>query len=116
MPGFADSFEDDKLFQKSIALSVALKFCSADAIRTAGVNGIASYLNHIKVRFHVRTIERIVAWASTAIEPSELAAMHTRQWQELDEECTVCSTLRSLPRNEKWRVFSRKHPIFSCSA
>ena len=85
MPGFADSFEDDKLFQKSIALSVALKFCSADAIRTAGVNGIASYLNHIKVRFHVRTIERIVAWASTAIEPSELAAMHTRQWQELNE-------------------------------
>jgi hypothetical protein len=85
MPGFADLFEDDKLFHKSIALPVALKFPSADTIRRAGVDGIASHLNKAKVRFQRRTIERIVAWASTAAEPSELAAMHTRQWQQLNQ-------------------------------
>jgi transposase len=85
MPGFADLFEDGKLFHKSIALWVALTFPSAEAIRQAGVNGIASHLKKAKVRFQTRTIERIVAWASTAAEPSELAAMHTRQWQQLNE-------------------------------
>jgi len=85
MPGFADLFEDDKLYHNSIALPVALRFASAEAIRHAGVKGIASHLNETKVRFQTRTIERIVAWASTAAEPSELAAMHTRQWQQLNE-------------------------------
>ena len=85
MPGFADLFEDDKLYHKSIALPVALQFTSADAIRNAGVAGIAKHLNKTKVRFQTRTIERIVAWAGTAAEPSELATMHTRQWQQLNE-------------------------------
>jgi len=66
-------------------LPVALQFTSADAIRNAGVAGIAKHLNKTKVRFQTRTIERIVAWAGTAAEPSELATMHTRQWQQLNE-------------------------------
>jgi transposase len=85
LPGFADLFDDDKLFHKSIALPIALKFSSAEAIRRAGVGGITSYLNQTKTRFQTRTIERLVAWAAAAAEPSELAAMHTRQWQQLDE-------------------------------
>ncbi|MEX0643467.1 MAG: transposase [Pirellulales bacterium] len=85
LPGFADLFEDDKLFHKSIAMPIALNFTSAEAIRQAGVEGIASHLSETKVRFQSRTIERIVAWASSAAEPSELAAMHTRQWQQLHE-------------------------------
>ena len=85
MPGFADLFEDNALFCKSIALPVALKFSSAEAIGKAGVAGIGSYLRKTKIRFQRRTIERIVAWSRTAAEPSELAAMHTRQWQQLNE-------------------------------
>jgi transposase len=85
MPGFADLFEDDHFFHKSIALPIALKFSSAEAIRRAGVAGIASHLSQTKVRFQSRTIERIVAWALTAAEPSELATMHTRQWQQLND-------------------------------
>ena len=85
MPGFADLWEDDKLFHKSIALCVALNFSSADAIRKAGVNGIASHLRDATVRFQTRTIERIVAWAGTAADPSELAALQTRQWRQLNE-------------------------------
>lgn len=85
MPGFADLFPDDKLFHKSIALPVALEFSAADEVRKAGVDGIASYLRKTKVRFQARTIERIVAWAPTAAEPSLLAAMRTRQWKELND-------------------------------
>jgi transposase len=85
MPGFADLFHDDKLFHKSIALAIALQFSSAAAIRHAGVAGIASHLTQTKVRFQMRTIERIVAWAGTAPEPAELAKMYTRQWQQLNQ-------------------------------
>jgi transposase len=85
MPGFADLFDDDKLFQKSIALPVALTFPSAEAIREAGVNGIERRLKETHVGFQTRTIERIVAWAGMAAEPSELAAMYTQQWQQLDQ-------------------------------
>ena len=85
LPGFADLWEDDKLFQKSIAFPVALQFSSADAIRKAGTGGIVKHLRKTKVRFQTRTIERIVAWASTAAESSQLATMHTRQWQQLND-------------------------------
>lgn len=85
MPGFADLFDDNKLFQKSIALPVAIKFSSADAIRKAGVDGIASYLRGVKVRFQTRTIERMVAWSTTAADRSELAEIQSRQWKELND-------------------------------
>lgn len=85
MPGFADLFDDDKLFEKSIAMPVAVTFPSAALIRRAGVVGIVSHLNNMKVRCHPRTIERIVAWARTAPEPMELEEMYTRQWQQLNE-------------------------------
>ena len=85
MPGDADLWVDDKLFHKSIALPVALAFSSADAIRAAGAGGIAKHLRDAKIRFQSRTIERIVAWSGTAADASELAAIHTRQWQELND-------------------------------
>ena len=47
--------------------------------------GFDTRIVHTKVRFQVRTIERIVAWAGGAAEPSEMAAMHTRQWRGLNE-------------------------------
>lgn len=85
MPGFADLFEDDHLFRKSIAMPIALRFPSAAAICEAGVAGIERYLKQIKVRYQARTIERIVAWARIAAESSELAEIYTRQWQALNE-------------------------------
>ena len=85
LPGFADLFDEDKFFHQSIALPVALQFPSAEALGQAGVHGIASHLTKTHVRFQTRTIERIVAWAGTAAEPSELAPMYTRQWQQLNQ-------------------------------
>jgi transposase len=85
MPGFADLFEDDHLFHKSIALPIALQFTTADALRQAGAAGLERHLTTTKVRFQTRTVERIVAWAGGAAEPAELAEMYTRQWQQLND-------------------------------
>jgi transposase len=85
MPGFADLFDDNKLFDKSIALPVAWQFSSAAVISQAGVDGLATYLKQAKISWKRTTLERIVAWAGTAPEPSELVAMHTSQWQQLEE-------------------------------
>ncbi|TWT84070.1 Transposase [Planctomycetes bacterium CA13] len=84
MPGYADPWEDDKLYHQSVALPIVIRFSSSEAIIKAGVDGISKHLNKSKIRFQMRTLERIVGWARTAAEPSELAAMHTRQWQDLN--------------------------------
>ena len=84
MPGYADLWEDDKLYHKSIALPIALAFPSAQQIQTAGTSALANHLRESKMRFQARSLERIVAWSRTAAEPSELAALHTRQWQALN--------------------------------
>jgi hypothetical protein len=85
LPGFADLFDEDKFFHKSIALPVALQFPSAEAIREAGVQGLARHLNQTHVGFQARTLERLVAWAGTAAESAELAPMYTHQWQQLNQ-------------------------------
>lgn len=85
MPGFADLFEEDKLFHKSIALLIVMHFSSAEKIKAAGVEKIAAYLQKNKVRFQRRTIERIVAWSATAAEPATLSGMLTEQWKQLNE-------------------------------
>jgi len=90
MPGFADLFEDDKLFHKSIALPVAVNFTSPAAIRSAAAAGVARYLHDAKVRFQTRSIDRIVAWAGLAAEPAELATIYTRQWRQLDAIRRLC--------------------------
>jgi len=90
MPGFADLFEDDKLFHKSIALAVAERFTSPQAIRSAGAAGVARYLKDAKMRFQARSLDRIVAWASAAAEPAELAAIYTQQWRQLDALRRLC--------------------------
>lgn len=85
MPGYADLFEDDKLFNRSIAMPIAKHFSSADSIRRVGSDGIAKYLQSKKIRFQARTIDRITAWSSIAADPDPLAALLTEQWKQLAE-------------------------------
>ena len=83
MPGFADLFDDDKLFYKSIAI---LWPCNSLPPKrfVARSRWNAKHPSDTKIRFQTQTIKHIVAWASTATEPSELAAIHTQQWQQLN--------------------------------
>ena len=92
MPGFADLFADDKLFNKSVAIPIAKKYSSATAITRAGANGMASYLKKQKTRFQMRTLDRIAAWATTAADPAILAEMLTNQWKQLAEMRQVLTT------------------------
>jgi len=84
MPGYADLFDEDHFYSKSIAIHVALKFPSPALIRKAASDGIAAALKKSKIRFQPRTIDRIVAWAATADEPAALASLLTQQWQQLN--------------------------------
>jgi transposase len=83
MPGFADQFQLDKLFSGSVAMPIAKQFSSAQAIRQAGVDGMAKYLKLEKVRFQRPTLERIFAWARNAAEPAEMAHLLSVQWKQL---------------------------------
>ena len=51
MPGYAELWEDDKLYHKSVALPIALRFSSSESIIKAGVDGIAQHLKKNKIRF-----------------------------------------------------------------
>ena len=84
MPGYADLWEDDKLYHRSVAMPIALAFPSAEQIQKAGTEGLAEHFRNSKIRFQARTLERVVTWARTAAEASELAALHSRQWQDLN--------------------------------
>ena len=83
MPGFADLFEDDKLFNRSVAMPIAMKFSSAQAIKKVGSAGMAKFLKQQKIRFQTPTLERIAAWATIAADPTDLAVMITGQWKQL---------------------------------
>lgn len=89
MPGYADLFDDDKLFNRSIAMPIAMPiamgFSSAERIKLAGVDGIATHLRENKIRFQPRAIERIVAWSATAVEPTPLLGMLSEHWKQLND-------------------------------
>jgi transposase len=92
MPGFADLFEDNKLFGKSIAIPVVKQFSSAESIKRAGSQTIAKHLKSQKIRFQMRTIDRIVAWSAIAADPDPLSPMLTGQWKQLAELHAMIST------------------------
>ncbi len=85
MPGFAELFEDGRLFRQALALPIALRYPSAATIREAGTIEIAAWLKREKVRFQTSSVERVVAWAAVAAEPCELSEIYTRQWRQLNE-------------------------------
>lgn len=77
MPDYADLFEDDRLFNRSIAMPIAKHFSSATSIGKARRDGIAKYLQSKKIRFQARTIHRRTAWSSIAADPDPLAPLLT---------------------------------------
>lgn len=83
MPGYADLYEDDALFVRSVAMPIAKKFSSAESIKRAGSAGMAKYLKSQKIRFQTRTLDRIAAWATNAADPDPLADMLTDHWKQL---------------------------------
>ena len=83
MPGYDELFIQHHFFKKSVAMPVAKKFSTAAAIKRAGADGLAKHLKQAKIRFHSSTLDRVVAWAHAAPEPTGLVAMLTDQWSGL---------------------------------
>jgi transposase len=66
-------------------MPITMGFSSSDKIQLAGVDKIAAHLKEQKIRFQPRTIERMVAWSTTAVEPSPLLEMLNEQWKQLND-------------------------------
>ncbi len=84
MPGYADLFDNQKMFSNATVISIASKFSSAGAIQNAGVEKVVARLKKEKLRFNSRNIERIVSWSRTATESTPLAALLHQQWTGLN--------------------------------
>jgi len=112
MPGFADLFEDDSLYHRSIAMPVALQFTSAEAIRHAGVDGIAKHLKKTKVRFQARTIERRPTYGRCPSRGQARPQNHRSSRRCIrgngnsSTKSANCSTSRLSLQSKKWPIFS----------
>jgi hypothetical protein len=65
---------------------VARRALSAEVIRQAGISGVSGWLREEKLRFHARTVERLVAWAGNAADADPLAPHLSRVWQTLHDD------------------------------
>lgn len=83
MPGYADLWDDDKLFNKSVAMPIAVQFSSAKAIKKAKQTAMAKHLRKNKIRFQERTLDKIHAWSLQAADADPLQHLLTEQWKQL---------------------------------
>ncbi len=84
MPGYADLF--DRLFERSTPLDIARRGASPAVLIQLGATGLSQHLRENQIRYQVRTIERVLAWARQA---SALAiqdgSLHHAVWTDLHE-------------------------------
>jgi transposase len=64
MPGYAECFADP--FQSPVALPLARRTGSAQAILQAGLAGLQQHLGEAQVKARLTTLSKILAWASDA--------------------------------------------------
>ncbi len=86
LPGYAALFSSDKMWSRPTPITVARRATSAEVIRRAGISGVTRWLRDEKIRFHARSVEKIVAWAGNAADADPLAADLSRVWQTLHDD------------------------------
>lgn len=93
LPGFADLFNGDDLWSQltpvPLLRAIAIRGGTPDVVNNAGVNEMSRWLKEVNVRFHRKTLERIVVWAANAADTDEMAAFHTRVWNGLLDDWTT---------------------------
>jgi transposase len=99
LPGYAAMFPRDDLWTRPVAIAVARRATSAEAIRQAGIPGVTRWLRKEKLRFQARTVEKIVAWAGNAADADPLAGHLSRVWHALyDDWRSKTESIRQLER------------------
>jgi transposase len=84
MPGFETCFADP--FDGDVALTLARGLNSARAVREAGADGLQRILSAAGVGFKKRTLDRVLAWAEQAPDPSDDAPIHQRITTTLEDD------------------------------
>jgi hypothetical protein len=84
MPGYAGLF--DRLFESHTALVIAARCDSPAKLIKLGRARLSQHLRKSKVRHQLRTIDKVLAWASQATDdPIEDGPMHHAIWTDLHE-------------------------------
>ena len=88
------------IFDHEHALVIARHLGSAQEIRAQGLDGLTALLRAAHLRPRRRSLEKILAWANRAHEPSEYPEAHKRIFTHPDDErCTRLQAIRSLERD-----------------
>lgn len=89
MPGYANLF--DRLFERPTALALAHHCDSPARLLELGQAKLRKYLRKNKVRHQVRTIDKVLAWASQTVnDPIQDGPMHHAIWTDLHDLYTHC--------------------------
>ena len=84
MPGYAGLFSG--LFESPTALPIAVHCDSPAKLLQLGRNRLSRYLSKIKIRHQLRTIDKVLAWATQAADdPIRNGPMHHAIWTDLYE-------------------------------
>jgi transposase len=84
MPGYAKLF--DRLFQHQTALSLAARCNSPAKLIKLGRGGLSRHRRKKNIRHQIRTIEKVLAWASQAAnDPIQDGPLHHAIWTDLYE-------------------------------
>jgi transposase len=84
LPGLAAAVGD--IFAHEPALVIARRLGSAAAIRAAGLAGLMALLEGERIRYQRRGLDKILAWAEHADEPSGCSEIHKKILLYLDDE------------------------------
>jgi len=85
MPGFAALF--DHLLQNKSALAIARRCPSPAAVLDLGSAGLSRHLREQNVRHQIRTIDKVLAWATQAAASNTIqdGTLHHAIWTDLEE-------------------------------
>lgn len=87
LPGFAALFNGDDLWTQVTPLpllrAIAARSGTVDVVKEAGQKGLVEWMQATKIRFHLKTLERVTVWAANAADSDPMARFHTRVWSSL---------------------------------
>jgi transposase len=86
LPGFAGLFADDKFWDAPVAMPLARRCPSPDAVRQLGAAGIVQWLRAADIRFQQRTIDKIIGWSEQAAAAETDALVRQRILCDLDDD------------------------------
>ena len=92
LPGFAALFDGTQLWTQATPVpllqAIAKRGGTVDVVRQAGLKGVTQWLQEAGIRFHKRTLERVIVWAANAADADPMATFHTRVWMSLLDDWT----------------------------